>query len=125
MKRAAITVWNNRVSPVFETSRQIFIVDCCKNTIKNKTYYSITDNVEVTRVCILLEQGVNILICGAISRIYFNMLISYGIQIYSFISGGVDEVLNAFLDNKLHLVSYKMPGCGYRHRKRFRGKRFC
>lgn len=125
MKRVAITVWNNRVSPVFETSRQIFFVDCCKNTIKNKTYYSITDNVEMTRVCILLEQGVNILIYGAISRIYVNMLMSYKIQIYSFISGSVEEVLNAYLDNKLHLVSYKMPGCGYRRRKRFRRKRFC
>jgi predicted Fe-Mo cluster-binding NifX family protein len=77
------------------------------------------------RVRRLKETGADLLICGAISNMIGNLIEAEGICIIPWVSGGVEEVLDAFAHEDLTDARYRMPGCrgrgmGYR-RGRDRG----
>ena len=59
-----------------------------------------------------LEQlGVDVVICGAISRCLSRHLEMRGIQVVSFVSGDVDEVLRAYASGTLGDHRFLMAGC--------------
>ena len=59
----------------------------------------------------LAQQGVSILVCGAISRPLHEMIILNGIQVIPFIAGDLDEVIGAWLSDALDNDRFAMPGC--------------
>ena len=61
---------------------------------------------------------VDILICGAVSQSFFNMLRASGLDVIQQISGLAEEVLEAFLNGNIYHSKFLMPGCK-RHRNRY------
>jgi predicted Fe-Mo cluster-binding NifX family protein len=74
------------------------------------------------RVIRLRNLGVDVLICGAISRPLAFMITGLGIELLPHIRGRIDEVLNAYLTSRLTEQRFSMPGCKAGSRKRFRGR---
>ena len=68
----------------------------------------------------LAQQGVDTLICGAISRALESLLTARGVQVIPRVCGSVDEVLGAFCTGELDDERFAMPGCcdGRRRRQR-------
>jgi predicted Fe-Mo cluster-binding NifX family protein len=60
---------------------------------------------------------VDILICGAVSYTFLQMLQSSGLEVIQQISGQVEEVLKAYLKGNIYNTKFLMPGC-----KRYRSR---
>ncbi|MBN1655348.1 MAG: NifB/NifX family molybdenum-iron cluster-binding protein [Deltaproteobacteria bacterium] len=118
--KAAITVWNGRISPVFDVCREALILDIEKGRVVS----TITERFEgaspLTKISRLSQLGVKTLICGAISEALSHELTDRNIDIIGFVAGPVEEVIQAFLSKSLPTAALDMPGyCG--RRKRVRG----
>ncbi|NQT25557.1 NifB/NifX family molybdenum-iron cluster-binding protein [candidate division KSB1 bacterium] len=120
--KIALAVWKNRVSPVFDSTRVVIIVDIENGIVNDKCYVHIQAHMPHNRAVELVELGVNVLICGAISRVYEDMIKMQGIKVIPFIAGDVNQVIESYLKGKLNNRNFRMPGCGNKCRKRFRGE---
>jgi len=118
--RAALAIWNGRVSPVFDVSRQILVLDIENGNIVAKSEEMLDDD-PVRKAGTLARLKVETLLCGAISRPLSGMLAAYGIRIIPFIAGDSDEVILAYLAGDLPNPRMSMPGCCGRRRRCFRG----
>lgn len=114
--RIALAVLNNRIAPVFDTARNLVVVE--DEDGKASQEISLAEETPVQRALYLAEIGVNVLICGAVSRSLYAMIQARGIAIHSFVSGDLADVLQAYRDGRLDTPDFAMPGCrGMRHRQ--------
>ncbi|MCC6490501.1 MAG: hypothetical protein IT364_23655 [Candidatus Hydrogenedentes bacterium] len=67
-------------------------------------------------VHVLQQLGVNVVICGAVSRQLELALLAEGFELSAHICGSVEEVLAAYLEDGLEGNDYRMPGCCGRRR---------
>ena len=58
---------------------------------------------------VISDLGIDLLICGAISSFLSNMIAAYGILIIPFVTGKVNEVLNAYAKGKLQNPVIQFP----------------
>lgn len=120
--KIALAVWKNRISPVFDSSRVVVLVDIENGLVTDKRYVHLKTELPSARAMELVDLGVKVLICGAISQMFACMIESHGIEIVPFIAGNINHVIESYLHGILNSQNFRMPGCGKRHRKRFRGK---
>jgi len=64
------------------------------------------------RLDVLRDAGVTTVICGGISEVFHHMLNSAGIRTITGIAGEVEEVIAAFLSDRLDQSYFYMPGHG-------------
>jgi predicted Fe-Mo cluster-binding NifX family protein len=110
----AIPHWQNRVSPVFDVSKHLFLITVQdgKETARKKLVLTSADFWH--RAKALSHCGVRIVICGAISYSLETVLLSAGIQVIGFVCGRMEDVTQAFLHGRLDEQGFRMPGCGHR-----------
>ena len=125
--KVALSVWGERISPVFDTGSSMLVVTLDGAEESGRTTEGLREVFPPRRAARLVELGVDVLICGAISRPLASMIASYGIQVVPFVSGEAEEVLGAWLSGGLRAPSvpprFQMPGCcGMRRRFRGRGQ---
>ncbi len=121
MTKAAFAAWDKRIAPVFDVVRQIHVVEANAGQVVRETQESLADDLPVQRALHLAELGIDILVCGAISRTLHDMVAANGIRIIPFVAGGLREVIQAWLAGGLDWQTFAMPGC-HGH-GRFRGMR--
>jgi len=90
--KIALAVWKNRISPVFDSSRVVVLVDIKNSLVTSKRYVHLKTELPSNRAMELVDLDVKILICGAISQIFAYTIESHGIEI---IPSLPDLVLNA------------------------------
>jgi predicted Fe-Mo cluster-binding NifX family protein len=66
------------------------------------------------RIATLKRAGVTMLVCAGISNVVHTMLESAGIRVTSGIIGQLEEVIAAFMSNRLDDPRFFMPGRGKR-----------
>lgn len=118
-----ITNWNGSVSPVFDVADELWIVDTLSGAgAKGKrALLKRTGPFEKARE--IKEQGVDLLVCGAISRRFENALASAGVRVLPFMCGNIENILSDLLNGKAVDDSFLMPGAqGRRRRSRFRNR---
>lgn len=116
-KRIAIPVHNGRVSPVFDAAQRVVLIDTNGGAEVGRSEQEIGMAFPPHRAKWLAEQGVGLLICGAISLPLAQMVQSHGIQLLPWIVGELDDVVDAYLNGGLQGPQFAMPGCcGRRHR---------
>ncbi len=117
--QVAIPEWQGRVSPVFDTANRVLLLRFEDGRELDRREAQFAGMPPPLRVQRLLDLGVDVLICGAISRPLSAMCLSAGITIIPWVSGHVDEVIGAFMTGGLPSPDYTMPGCcGQRIRAR-------
>ena len=109
--KVALTFWENRISPVFDCARRLLIVDIVDRTALDKHFKNFHYDSPFSRAGELSNLGVKVLICGAVSDLFANAIETYGIKIIPFVTGAVDEVLDAYLMGTLSSSKFLMPGC--------------
>ena len=124
--KLAIPVWEGRVSSVFDFACSAVVVawdgptqvDCTKVALSGQG---------PNRIVTLKQLGVDTLICGAISRPLALWASACGIRLFPYVTGVVDEVIEAFEKGQLGSERFVLPGCWEdmelqsRHRFRWRG----
>ena len=120
MMQVAIPEWEGRVSPVFDTASRVVLLRVEEGREAGRREAQFAGMPPPLRVQRLADLGIEVLICGAISRRLSAMCQSCGITVIPWVSGSLDEVLRAYLAGALPDPQYTMPGCCGR---RLRGRR--
>lgn len=118
--RVALTVWGDRLSPVYDSARQFLIAEIKKGEIIN--CWTIKPEWEDPRSSVrqLKELEVVVVICGAISSYPAKLLKGQKISVIPFLSGYSQSILNDFANGATLTHKYAMPGCRKRCCKRDR-----
>ena len=99
----------------------VLVAEVKRGKVTGKTYETLCPESPYTQAARLSELEIRLLICGAISLEFASAIEMCGIRIIPFIAGDVHQVLDAYQRGTLLRPSFRMPGCGMRHRNRFRG----
>ena len=114
--RIAVPYWQGRVSPVFDVARTILIVDVQNGLELKRDKIPLVEKDPLARSKRVSQLGVDVLICCAISRLSEIILSSLGVKVIAHICGPVEDVIKAFLSDRLTENSFLMPGCReYKH----------
>jgi predicted Fe-Mo cluster-binding NifX family protein len=121
--KLALTVWDGRISPVFDVSREALILTVENGTVTERRRESIDAPSPASKITRLAELGVDTLICGGISEPLYQELTTGEVQVIAFVAGEVEQVVTSFLADALPDAALSMPGClgGLRRRRRRRG----
>ena len=93
--RIALPCWNGRVSPVFDVSRRLRVVDIEGGAISRNEEIRLENE---SRVAKLEGLDVEVLICAAISRPLEAACWVAGVQVVPEVNGPVDDVIDAVLE---------------------------
>jgi predicted Fe-Mo cluster-binding NifX family protein len=121
----AIPIWNDRISPLLDTACRIMICSVGPGGYGEREEHDLRGLIAPMKVRRIKELGADVLICGAVSKQVAFLIDRTGIKLVPWISGPVDEVLDAFRAGLLDEPRYFMPGCRGRGRRRRRRRREC
>ena len=117
--KIAIPIYNSNVSNVFDFSNRLLLVEIENGKEANRSEVALNSPLLLQRASQLKGLEVDVLVCGAISRILANMVTTSGIQVLPYVTGSIDDVLQAYLTGQLVKPEFAMPGCWSGARKGF------
>ena len=109
--KIAVTIWGNRISPVFDASANLLVAEIENSVVVNKTFETISPDTPKTLVSLLNRLGVTVLICGAISQKASDTIVQSRIELISFVTGNTDRILESFAFKNEIGKAFMMPGC--------------
>jgi predicted Fe-Mo cluster-binding NifX family protein len=109
--RVAVPVFMGRVSPVLDTCNQLYVIDPEGQKESARRMIRMKSASILERVRELNNLGVGLVICGAVSEFFFNLLREADIELVCDIAGDVDDVIEAYYDGSLRQPRFRMPGC--------------
>ena len=109
--KIAITVWNGRISPLFDSASNVCIYERSGEADFSKQHISFADQSAEAKADILLQNGIDLLICGAVSCDAERILSKKGIAVYAYLSGEADEIIRMIKTNSPLYEKFAMPGC--------------
>ncbi|MDX9786442.1 MAG: NifB/NifX family molybdenum-iron cluster-binding protein [Desulfobacterales bacterium] len=115
--KTAFPYWENRIAPVFDTARQLHLVESEAGRIVAETQATLPEDLPVQKTLTLVALGITTLVCGAISRPMHELILAYGIKVVPFVAGDLSEVIQAWLHDNLAQTTFAMPGCRSRRRQ--------
>lgn len=118
--KAAFSIWENRIAPVFDASNRIRLVEAASGKIVRSENDMLPDDLPVQKALRLAELKTDVLVCGAISRAMHDLIVSYGIRVLPFIAGTLDEIVHAWISDRSDWSCFSMPGCMRGGRRRSR-----
>ena len=120
--KIGIPVWTDRVSPVFDVASTLLLVDVENGQEISRQTLTLGPADAVSRARQVMDMGVNVLICGAISQPLEMILSRANITIIPFMCGGAEDILASVVANQVPDARFQMPGC-CGQRRRFGGGR--
>jgi len=106
-----ITAWGNRISPVFDSAQILLVAEILDSEVVDIQVRSIQPLMFDRFLSLLEGLGIQVLICGALCRGHALQLEASNIQLFSFITGEVESVLERYVTERC-LDEFVMPGCG-------------
>ena len=106
--RIAIPVWEGRISPLLDTAARLRVMDAERPS--SSWAVDLVNQEIIRRIGRIREERIDVLIRGAVSRAFKEMLSGSGIEVISGISGTVDAVVSAYLNGELLQPRFLMPG---------------
>lgn len=122
--KIAVPIYNDIVSNVFDFAHRLLLVDVengkeisrCEVDLKGLSLPQRTDKLKALEV--------NVLICGAVSRLLANMVTQSDIEILPYVTGKIENVLSAYIAGQIG-PEFSMPGCWSGARRGFGRRRGC
>lgn len=107
----AVPSCQGRVSPVFDVAARLVLVEFVKAGEAKRREVVLFQKTPEGIVRNVLELGINLLICGAISRGLQQALQKAGIRVVAGICGEIESILAAYCAGRLASPGFAMPGC--------------
>ena len=117
--KIAVPIYNDSVSNVFDFAHRLLLVEIRNGKETTRSEVALESQLLPQRVGQLKNLEVDVLVCGAISRVLANMVTTSGIQVLPYVTGSIDDVLKAYLADQLVKPEFAMPGCWPGARKGF------
>jgi len=108
--KVAMTVWGNRISPVFDAAQTILLADIEDGAIVHRHREFLPRLVASGIARMLVEKGIDTLICGAISERPAEIIQQAEVKLLPFVSGNAEKFLDLYAANE-PIDSFIMPGC--------------
>ncbi len=108
----AITIWGNRISPVYDSAQTLLVVTIRDRQIIDRKIQLFQATMFKRCLALLGELDVRVLICGALCEGPVRLLESHGIEVIPFVTGEVEAILGCYVEGK-DLAEFAMPGCGH------------
>ena len=114
--RIAITIWGNRISPVFDVASTLLVADIENKMIFHKAYISFDPGIPSGLIKTLKDYKISTVACGAISNKYADLMVNNNIKLISFVTGNALKFLDNFankysVDKFIMDKKFTMPGC--------------
>jgi len=125
--KLAVPVWEGRVSHVFDFARKAIVVDLDGRIDSGRREVALLEQ-GPAKIVRLRQLGVDTLICGAVSRPLASLTSACGIRLLPYVTGTVEDVIEAFKNGQLGSPQFVQPGCwqgarmGFRRRCGWRGR---
>lgn len=115
--KIAVTIWGNRISPVFDSARTLLVVQIEDSHITRQFYTPFDPESPVHLITTLKSLEIDTLVCGAISRKPADLISEQNIHLLSFVTGNVRRFLDSFAKGQTVGKKHMMPGFspGYRN----------
>ncbi|NIO27739.1 MAG: hypothetical protein GTO29_04195 [Candidatus Latescibacteria bacterium] len=104
--KVAIPRFAEDVAPCFEHSATIAIFTIKGGRLVDQVDFTVQSREELDRVRLLRDQGVDTLICGGVQDVFEDLLRAAGINVVSWVSGNIADLLERFINGEL------VPGTG-------------
>jgi predicted Fe-Mo cluster-binding NifX family protein len=109
--KVAVTVWEGAVSTVCDFCSQLLIFDIEVRAAKNPLSLTFDTQWWPARVNRLKLLGVDVLLCGALSRPLERLLAAADIKVIAWLCGPVEEIVRAYEEGTLFSAGFALPGC--------------
>lgn len=109
--RIAIPVWGDKVSPVFDVALKLLVIEFDNSREVSRLVYHIEEEDLLWKCHRIKSLDPDIIICGAVSHPFLNMLKAVDLDVIEHISGRIEEVLEAYLNGDISNSRFLMPGC--------------
>ena len=94
--RLAVSVWEGRISPVFDVARHLLLCDVRDGQLASREAVTLPGEETGRQVERLVETGATVLVCGAVSSKLETDITARGVRLLAFTAGDVDEVIAAY-----------------------------
>jgi predicted Fe-Mo cluster-binding NifX family protein len=98
------------VSPVFDVADFLMLIDLEGGCEVRRERWMLLDSGPFDRANQIKGFGVDVLICGAVSKALESAMSGMGIDVLSFICGDIETVISAFIKGRLSSDRFLMPG---------------
>ncbi len=112
--RVGIAVWRGHVSPVFDVAATLLVLDVEAGREVARHVVPLGTPNDALRAQGLVSLGINVLVCGAISRPLERRVAAAGVRVVSLASGPVERVAEAVVAGRCLPADCLMPGQGRR-----------
>ena len=110
MAKVAIPIFQSRVAPVFDYCVRVSVFDIGSDGQIERSELYLGTLAPTERLRALRKEGVTTLICGGMSDALDKIVQTSGISVIGGIAGPVEEVLEAFMSDRIDGPQYWMPG---------------
>jgi len=110
MVKFATPIFHKRISPVLDSCKRLLIIEAEQGREQGRMEIFLDDLSLTDRCQFIRKAKVDIIICCGISDILDTMLQSIGVRLISGIVGDAEQVISAFLNDRLDDPCYHMPG---------------
>lgn len=110
MERVAIPVFESRVSPVLDSCHRMMIVDIKDGREIQRREISLENMSRDQRLDLLTRWGIQKVICAGISEVMCRFLTGINIALASGVAGDIEQIINAYICNRLNDSCFVMPG---------------
>lgn len=97
----ALPVFQDRLSPLLDEARKFVVITLSGDAITERTVIKINEQSAFIRIERLKEMGVSVILCGAVSDVVAKFIIEREFQLYSWLTGTVDEVVEQYKQGAL------------------------
>ena len=108
----AMPIFRNRISPVFDWSGNLLIVEIRSGREVKRQEVEATATYPAAHADRLVDLGVHVLVCGGISEQLLSLIEYRNIQVIPGVAGKIDDVLSAMISGDLPHPRFMMPGRG-------------
>ncbi len=108
--RIAMTVWGDRVSPVLDCARNLLVAEIVGGEVVGRKTECFDSSLLPVTLRELRQQGVQVLICGAVSQDLATVIESCNVKLLPFVAGDVEKILKTVAQGR-SVSAFAMPGC--------------
>ncbi|TCS40368.1 NifB/NifX family molybdenum-iron cluster-binding protein [Reinekea marinisedimentorum] len=114
--KVAITVWQQRVSPVFDVSANLLMLSLHDGKIADEQAIPLPTSGPAAKLAFIAALQPDVLICGAMSAQIQHVAETHPWQLYAFMKGSVRRVMRALIAGGVLADDFSLPGCTARNR---------